>query len=55
MRLKSISWHGAVYYGEVFGFLLAWVAGIAIALSGDQPAASRPNADQLASAEVTAR
>ena len=44
MRRPPITWKGLIYYGEVFGFLLAWLAVYAVA---SHHSASTPNATGL--------
>lgn len=47
------SWTGLVYYGEVVGFVVAWVTGIAALLySAATPQPTQAPIDRVASAEV---
>ena len=49
MRWKKTTWKQTLFYGEIFGFLLAWIAGIAVAM---QPTSYEPHlatVDHLAS------
>lgn len=54
MRLPTMTWKGLIYYGEVFGFLLAWVGGAILvtqfAASNNEPS----DWNQIASVEITA-
>lgn len=46
-----MSWTGLVYYGETVGFVLAWVAGIAVlTYSTTASAPATPKVGQVASA-----
>ncbi len=53
MRLPTITWKGFIYYGEVFGFLLAWVGGAILvtqfAASNHEPS----DWNQIASVEIS--
>ncbi|MGI9457835.1 MAG: hypothetical protein ACR2NU_14820 [Aeoliella sp.] len=35
MRLSSTSWKQLFFYGEIVGFLLAWIVGIVVTLQAD--------------------
>lgn len=41
MRRPPVTWKSAIYYGEVFGFVAAWVVGIAV-LAQLAPEADEP-------------
>ncbi|MGL4514091.1 MAG: hypothetical protein ACRCT8_13450 [Lacipirellulaceae bacterium] len=43
-------WNGVIYYGEVFGFLLAWVVGVGVASYYAGSGESTPDWSRLASA-----
>lgn len=53
MRRRSFSWNDLIYYGEVFGFLLAWVGGAILLTQLSGPTEEPANLDQIATAEVT--
>ncbi len=53
MRRPSFSWNGLIYYGEVFGFLLAWVGGAILLTQLSNPVDEPAGLDQIATAEVT--
>lgn len=45
-----MSWTGLVYYGETLGFVLAWIAGIAVlTYSSSAPSPATPKVSQVAS------
>ncbi|MEO1498167.1 MAG: hypothetical protein AAFV43_13570 [Planctomycetota bacterium] len=54
MRRPTLSWKAAIYYGEVFGFVAAWVVGLTL-LSQHTPDREPAGAwDRLASADEPA-
>ncbi|MEN0110042.1 MAG: hypothetical protein AAF805_04910 [Planctomycetota bacterium] len=47
------SWAGMLYYGEAFGFVFAWIAGIAaLAAATADDRSPQPAVDQVAAADV---
>jgi hypothetical protein len=52
MPSTALSWKGLIYYGEVVGFLLAWVAGIVMISQSPDPTVSNAPLDQVAVVEV---
>lgn len=47
-----MSWTGLVYYGETVGFLVAWIAGIAVLSYSTAVSTPTPtNVDQIAAAD----
>ncbi len=52
MPKTAFSWKGLIYYGEVFGFLLAWVAGIVMISQGTDRTVSDMPLDQVAVLEI---
>lgn len=51
MPRSALSWKSTIYYGEVVGFLLAWVAGVA-ALTQDWSSPSEETIDRVAAVEA---
>ena len=49
--MRSSPWRQLIYYGEVVGFLLAWVVGLAVALDGRLGARSGQDTQSFASAD----
>lgn len=48
-----MSWHGLVYYGEVVGFLLVWVVGIAaLVYTGAASHPQQPPVERVAAADL---
>lgn len=52
MRQENDSWKQLIFYGEVVGFALAWVVGVAMLLHTQTPEPRLANVDGLAHAEI---
>ena len=52
MPKTAFSWKGLIYYGEVVGFVLAWVAGIVMISQGTDRIVSDATLDQVAVVEI---
>ncbi|QDU90506.1 hypothetical protein Pla175_39120 [Pirellulimonas nuda] len=49
-RRTADKWRGVIYYGEVFGFLAAWIVGVIVALANQPEKARDAGARDMASA-----
>lgn len=45
-------WRGVIYYGEVFGFLAAWVVGVIVALANQPEKARDAGPREMAAADA---
>ena len=52
MPKTAFSWKGLIYYGEVVGFLLAWVAGIVMISQSPERTVNNTPLDQVAAVEM---
>ena len=48
MRRHTLTWKSLIYYGEVFGFLLAWLFVFAAASRQSAETATQPTLDRVA-------
>lgn len=52
MPKTALSWKGLIYYGEVVGFVLAWVGGIVMISQSPERTLSDAPLDQVAVVET---
>ena len=53
MTSNSITWKGLIYYGEVFGFVLAWLIVFAVAANDRATLTEQSSYDRVAAIDTS--